>query len=102
MNPMSKELKYNKQEEQESFIQSLNLNELRNISVGKSILTENSDNTNEYVDIYDENDFVLQNMSVHELKGVAIKESTQSNKYTIQYKVSHTGLDKKTIFNRKK
>ena len=82
---------YNNPEEQDSFIQSLNLNELRNISVGNSILTENLENTNEYADIYDENDFVLQNKSVHELKGVAIK-STQSDKYqynTIQYNIKY-------------
>ena len=83
---------YQTPEQQDDFIQSLNVSDIKNDIVGQSIMVgkAGAKNEEEYLDT----DFEIQNMSFNDLKQIS---EPKKETYSIQYKITHTGLDANTI-----
>lgn len=83
---------YETPEQQDDFIQSLNVSDIKSGIVGQSIMVGKAGAENE--DEYLETDFEIQSMSLNEIKQIS---KSQKQTYSIQYKITHTGLDANTI-----
>ena len=90
-------LQYKTTEQQDDFIQSLTIDELKTSFVGKSIAIQKADENIESFDEYLETDNEIQNLQINELRNFVKSEKQQKQKFTIQYKITQTGLDKNTI-----
>jgi hypothetical protein len=83
---------YTTQEQQDDYIQSLSVSDIKNVFVGNSILVGKA-GTEIEEECFD-TDFEIQNLSMSELKELS-KPKKQT--FSIQYKIAHTGLDANTI-----
>ena len=86
---------YKTTEQQDDYIQSMSIDELKTSFVGKPIFTENENIG--MIDEYDDIDEKIQNLQINELENFvnSAKQLEQNN--TLQYKIKHTGLDKNSI-----
>lgn len=81
--------------QQDDYIQSLSIDELKSSFVGKSVFIGNENIT--MADEYVETDVEIQNLQINELRNFVNNAGQPEQKYTIQYKITHTGLDENTI-----
>jgi len=87
---------YETPEEQDDLIQSLSISDLKANLIGKSVFKGKPDNVAIQED-YSDLDFELQNLTIDELKQLAVKSVNNFEKYPIRYKIVQTGLDANTI-----
>lgn len=78
--------------EQDEIIQSLNISEMETTFIGEEILKDQSNTADD--EKYLDTDFTLQNMKIDDLKKL-FKPIGQ--KYSMQHKITRTGLDENTI-----
>ena len=88
---------YETVEQQDDYIQSLNLDELKTSFAGKSVFTQNANENITITDDSTETDEEIQNLQVNELRKFVNTAKQNNEKYTIQYKITQTGLDENTI-----
>ncbi len=90
-------LTYETTEKQDDYIQSLSINELKNSFVGKSVFKEQTNSDIAISDEYLETDEKIQNLQINELRNFVNTTKQNKEKYTIQYKITQTGLNENTI-----
>lgn len=83
---------YKTAEQQDDFIQSLNVADIKSRIIGQSIMVGKAGTENE--EEYSETDLEIQNLSLNELKQLSKSEKPTTS---IQYKITQTGLDENTI-----
>jgi hypothetical protein len=83
---------YKTAEQQDDFIQSLNVADIKSRIIGQSIMVGKAGTENE--EEYSETDLEIQNLSLNELKQLSKPEKPTTS---IQYKITQTGLDENTI-----
>ena len=88
---------YKTTEQQDNFIQSLSIDELKTSFVGKSIAIQKADENIASFDDYLDTDNEIQNLQINELRNFVNITKQKEEKQTIQYKITHTGLDENTI-----
>ena len=90
-------LPYETTEQQDDYIQSLSIDELKMSFVGKLVFTEKANENIAIADEYLEEDEKIQNLQINELKNFVKSAKQKEEKDTIQYKITQTGLNENTI-----
>lgn len=83
-------------EQLDDFIQSLSIDDLKLSFIGSSIYTELNDDL-KLVDEFSETDENIQDLQLSDLRNFVNFVKFPEQDLTIQYKISHTGLDENTI-----
>ncbi len=84
-------------EQQDSYIQSLSINELKTSFTGKPVFTQNINENITIAENSTETDKEIKNLQINELRNFVNTAKQKEQKYTIQYKIAQTGLDENTI-----
>ena len=88
----TKNLTYETIEQQDNFIQSLSISDIKNQIIGQEITVDKIIIEQENEDF--ESDFEIQNLSLDKLKTLA---NINKENLSIQHKITKTGLDANTI-----